>query len=138
RLAAILRLDMPAAVNRSTSRILRIGNLAPGIGPLSLWKKGPTPLGFADHPTMLVHTPPRDPQVLGIARNTRSGSIGMAARDQSERVLGINRNRCSGSPGAPRIEASEMRFHAQRCLYVSESTIVVADSSVGDAAVPIA
>src|SRR5262249_10499428 len=99
RLAAILRLDMPAAVNRSTSRILRIGNLAPGIGPLSLWKKGPTPLGFADHPTMLVHTPPRDPQVLGIARNTPlgidrngcSGSVGTGARDQSESLLGITR-----------------------------------------------
>src|SRR5262249_30389308 len=76
RLAAILRLDMPAAVNRSTSRILRISNLAPGIGPLSLWQKGPTPLGFADHPTLLGHTPPPDPQELGIARNTRSGSPG--------------------------------------------------------------
>src|SRR5262245_6418280 len=77
RLAAILRLDMPAAVNRSTSRILRMGNLAPGIRPLSLWKKGVRPLGFADHPTVLVHTPPRDPQAC-------SGSPGTAARDQSE------------------------------------------------------
>jgi len=31
RLNAILRLDMPAAVSRSTSRILRMGNLAPGM-----------------------------------------------------------------------------------------------------------
>jgi len=31
RLNAILRLDMPAALSRSTSRILRMGNLAPGM-----------------------------------------------------------------------------------------------------------
>src|SRR5262245_23444443 len=92
RLAAILRLDMPAAVNRSTSRILRMGNLAPGIRPLSLWKKGVRPLGFADHPTVLVHTPPRDPQAC-------SGSPGTAARDQSEWLLGISRNGCSESIG---------------------------------------
>ena len=37
RLNAILRLDMLAAVSRSTSRILRMGNLAPGM-PCSLLK----------------------------------------------------------------------------------------------------
>ena len=31
RLIAILRLDMPSALSRSTSRILRIGNLCPGM-----------------------------------------------------------------------------------------------------------
>src|SRR5262249_1458807 len=93
RLAAILRLDMPAAVNRTTSRILRMGNLAPGIAPLPVEKEA-RPLGFADHPTVLVHTPPHHPQLLGIARNNCSGSVGMG-------VLGINGNRCSGSLGAP-------------------------------------
>ena len=38
RLAAILRLDMPAADSLSTSRILRMGNLGPGL-PRSLWKR---------------------------------------------------------------------------------------------------
>ena len=38
RLNAILRLDMPAAVSRSTSRILRMGNLAPGMSR-SLFKR---------------------------------------------------------------------------------------------------
>src|SRR5215475_129782 len=98
RLAAILRLDMPAAVNRSTSRILRMGNLAPGIAPLPVEKEA-RPLGFADHPTVLVHTPPHHPQLLGIARNNCSGSIGMllgisrngCARDQWESLLGITR-----------------------------------------------
>jgi hypothetical protein len=33
-----LRLDMPAAVSRSMSRILRMGNLAPGM-PRSLLKR---------------------------------------------------------------------------------------------------
>jgi hypothetical protein len=37
-LAAILRLDMPAAVSRSTSRMLRMGNLAPGIALLPVEK----------------------------------------------------------------------------------------------------
>jgi hypothetical protein len=38
RLAAIFRLDIPAAVSRSMSRILRMGNLAPGM-PRSLLKR---------------------------------------------------------------------------------------------------
>src|SRR5215472_4232177 len=38
RAAAILRLDMPAADSLSRSRILRMGNLGPGIGALLLWK----------------------------------------------------------------------------------------------------
>src|SRR5262245_49604943 len=102
RLAAILRLDMPAAVSRSTSRTLRMGNLAPGIGPFPPVEKGPTSLGFADHPTAPFTLLPRNSQpLLGIVRNGCSGSVGTTARDQSVRVLGINWNSCSGSLGAP-------------------------------------
>src|SRR5215510_4925308 len=91
RLAAILRLDMPAAVSRSTSRMLRMGNLAPDIG-LFPCGKGARPQGFADHPTVPITLLPRDPQPC-------SGSLGTSARDQSERLLGINRYGCSGSIG---------------------------------------
>src|SRR5262245_60722161 len=98
RLAAILRLDMPAAVSRSTSRTLRMGNLAPGIGPFPPVEKAPTSLGFADHPTAPFTLLPRNSQpLLGIARNGCSGSVGTTARDQSVWVLGINWNSCSGS-----------------------------------------
>jgi hypothetical protein len=84
RLAAILRLDMPAAVNRSTSRMLRMGNLAPGMAR-PLWKKGDA-IWIRGSPTGARHAPPRDPQpLLGIARNRCSGSIGIAARDHSVR-----------------------------------------------------
>src|SRR5215813_9369678 len=104
RLAAILRLDMPAAVNRSTSRILRMGNLAPGIGPLLPVEKGATPLGFADHPTVLVHTPPRYPQVLEIAQEHLLGiSRNRCARDQSESLLGITR--CAHCCRIPRLSS---------------------------------
>src|SRR5262245_30231216 len=104
RLAAILRLDMPAAVSRSTSRTLRMGNLAPGIGPFPPVEKGPTSLGFADHPTAPFTLLPRNSQpLLGIVRNGCSGSVGTTARDQSVRVLGINWNSCSGSLGAPNL-----------------------------------
>src|SRR5262245_27153935 len=105
RLAAILRLDMPAAVSRSTSRTLRMGNLAPGIGPFPPVEKRPTSLGFADHPTAPFTLLPRNSQpLLGIVRNGCSGSVGTTARDQSVRVLGINWNSCSGSLGAPIVD----------------------------------
>src|SRR5262245_14929924 len=71
--------------------------------PPSPVEKGVRPLGFADNPMVLrPHTSQRSTSLLGIARFSCSGSLGMAARDQSEQMLGINRNRCSGSPGAPR------------------------------------
>jgi len=67
RLAAILRLDMPAADSLSTSRILRMGNLGPGL-PRSLWKRSeampirgspngarhPRPQAGRDHPEPVV------------------------------------------------------------------------------------
>src|SRR5262249_39393722 len=98
RLAAILRLDMPAAVNRSTSRILRMGNLAPGIAPLPVEKGGEatrirgSPNGARPHSSpRSTAARDRPEQLLGITRNGCSGSIGMGARDQSESLLGITR-----------------------------------------------
>ena len=79
KLAAILRLDMPAARSLSTSRILRMGNLCPGM-PRSL-SKGAKPCRFADHPTAPV-TPVH--RLVAIARNGWSRSIGTPGRNQSE------------------------------------------------------
>src|ERR1700738_961136 len=53
RLASILRFDMPAAHSLSTSRILRMGNLGPGIAPLP-GEKERSPCRSADHPTAPV------------------------------------------------------------------------------------
>src|SRR5208282_4088756 len=100
RLAAILRLDMPSAVSRSTSRILRMGNLAPDIGPLSPCGKGARPRRFADHlavhvafvPDIHITCSECPEQMLGIGRIDCSGS-------NRVRCSGSNRNRCSGSPG---------------------------------------
>src|SRR5215471_6204081 len=102
RLAAILRLDMPAAVSPSTSRMLRMGNLAPGIAPAPCGK------GRDQKDSRITHRRPSRflpaiHSLLGIARNRCSGSVGTTARDQSERrLLGINRNCCSRSLGAPK------------------------------------
>jgi hypothetical protein len=72
RLAAILRLDMPAADSLCTSRTLRMGNLGSRI-PRSLWK-GAEPCRFADHPT--------GPPVIPVHR----------CRDRPESVVAIRRN----------------------------------------------
>src|SRR5215813_4842609 len=85
RLAAILRLDMPAAVSRSTSRTLRMGNLAPGIGPFPPCGKRADLIRIRGSPNGPLHTP--------------SPQFTTPARDRSERVLGISRNDCSGSIG---------------------------------------
>ena len=79
RLAAILRLDMPPARSLSTSRILRMGNLCPGM-PCSPSKE-PRQCQFEDHPTVLV-TPVHS--LAAIARNGWSRSIGTPGRNQSE------------------------------------------------------
>ena len=86
RLAAILRLDMPPARSLSTSRILRMGNLCPGM-PCSLSKES-RQCRFADHPTAPV-TPVHS--LVAIARNGWSRSIGTN--------VAINRNRWSQSAG---------------------------------------
>ena len=87
KLAAILRLDMPPARSLSTSRILRMGNLCPGM-PRSL-SKGARQCRFADHPTDAV-TPPLH-RLVAIARNRWSRSIGTPGRNQSEQLVAISR-----------------------------------------------
>src|SRR5215469_5817530 len=103
RLAAIFRLDMPPADSLSTSRMLRMGNLGPGM-PRSRGK-GAKPCRFADHPTALitlVHSWSRSPgmggrdpseRVVAINWNEWSRSIGIAGRDQPVRALRKNNER---------------------------------------------
>src|ERR1019366_1652814 len=91
RLAAILRLDMPPALSRSTSWILRMGNLCPGIPSSS--RKEPSQCRFEDHPTVLI-TPVHS--LVAIARNGWSRSIGTTGHNQSEQVVAITR--CAQSP----------------------------------------
>jgi hypothetical protein len=78
RLAATFRLDMPPACKRSKSRILRMGNLCPGMPCSPL--KGARHCRFADHPTVFV-TPVHS--LVAIPQNGR--------RDQSERLVAISR-----------------------------------------------
>ena len=80
RLAAILRFDMPAAVSRSTSRILRMGNLCSGI-PRSLLQRE---RGHAD--SRITQRCPSRPSTAW------SRSPGTGGRDQSERLVAIDRN----------------------------------------------
>src|SRR5262249_16524294 len=125
--AAVLRLDRTAAVSGRTSRTLRMGNLAPGIGPFPPVEKGPTSLGFADHPTAPFTLLPRNSQpLLGIVRNGCSGSVGTTARDQSVRVLGINWNSCSGSLGAP----NPLLSIARVALFLLARSVPVNDESL--------
>src|SRR5215468_7122697 len=86
RLAAILRLDMPAADSLSTSLILCMGNLGPGM-PRSLWKRSEA-MPIRRSPNGARH--PR-PQAIATARNRWSRSVGMSGRDQSESLVAISR-----------------------------------------------
>src|SRR5580704_14836683 len=88
RLAAILRLDMPAADSLSTSRILRMGNLGPGIAPLPVEKE-------RSHADSRITQRRQSPPSTGWSR-----SPGTGGRDQSERLVAINRNNWSQSSGA--------------------------------------
>src|SRR5665811_1802549 len=77
---------MPPALSRSTSRILRIGNLCPGMPSSS--QKELMPCRFEDHPTVpvtSVHS------LVAIARNGWSRSIGKPGRNQLEQVVAITR-----------------------------------------------
>ena len=70
--------------SRSTSRILRMGNLCPGM-PRSLpLERRPRPCRFADHPTVPV-TPVHS--LVAIARNGWSRSIGTTGRNQPVRPV---------------------------------------------------
>src|SRR5664280_2653256 len=77
---------MPPAQSLSTSRILRIGNLCPGMPSSS--QKELMPCRFEDHPTVpvtSVHS------LVAIARNGWSRSIGTPGRNQLEQVVAITR-----------------------------------------------
>jgi hypothetical protein len=76
-LAAILRLDMPAADSLSAPRILRMGNLCPGIAPAC--GKGAKPMPIRGLPPAASFAPIH--WLVAIAR--------MAGRDQSERLIAI-------------------------------------------------
>src|SRR5215813_4435216 len=94
RLAAILRLDMPAADSLSTSRTLRMGNLGSGI-PRSYGKER----SHAD--SRITQRRPSSPStgcrdrpesVVAIRRNAWSSSIGMLEGSSRSRVTGIAAN----------------------------------------------
>src|SRR6202035_1392633 len=89
RLAAILRLDMPAADSLSTSWILRMGNLGPGIAPLPVQKERVMPIrgspNGARHPRPQAGRD-RPEWVVAINRNAWSQSIGIAGRDHPVRA----------------------------------------------------
>ena len=92
RLAAILRLDMPPARSLGTSRILRMGNLCPGM-PRSL-SKGTEAMPIRRSPNGARHTRPqpgrhRPEWVVAINRNAWSQSIGIGGRNQSVRAEGF-------------------------------------------------
>ena len=89
RLAAIFRLDMPPARSLSTSRILRMGNLCPGM-PRSL-SKGTEAMPIRRSPNGAGHTRPqpgrdRPEWVVAINRNAWSQSIGIGGRNQPVRA----------------------------------------------------
>src|SRR5665647_3411590 len=89
RLIAILRLDMPPALSRSTSRILRIGNLCPGMPSSS--QKELMPCRFEDHPNGARHVRPqpgrnRPERVVAINRNAWSQSVGTGGRNHPVRA----------------------------------------------------
>jgi hypothetical protein len=83
-------LDMPAARSRSTSRILRMGNLCPGM-PRSLLKEVEA-LPIRRSPNGVRHTRPqpgrdRPEWVVAILRNEWSQSIVIGGRNQPVRPV---------------------------------------------------
>src|SRR5262249_32919500 len=108
RLTAIWRLDMPAADSLSTSRILRTGNLGPGIAPLPMERSETMPIRGS--PNGARHPRPqggRDPPVIG-------------GRDQSERLVAFNRNSWSRSFGTrSRVDGLILRANAHLFFWLS-------------------
>jgi hypothetical protein len=82
RLAAILRLDMPPARSLSTSRILRMGNLCPGMPCSPQRSRGNADSKITQrrwsHPSTAWSRAPG--MVVAINRNARSQSIGIGGR----------------------------------------------------------
>src|ERR1700730_15246346 len=90
RLAAIFRWDMPLARSLSTSRILRMGNLCPGM-PRSL-SKGTEAMPIRRSPNGAGYTRPQpgrdqSEQVVAINRKAWSQSIGISGRNQPVRAV---------------------------------------------------
>ncbi len=85
-LAAIWRLEWPLARSLSASRILRMGNLCPGMPPLL--SKEAKLCASSDHPTVPITPVHRQVAIPGIG-----------GRDQSELLVAINWNRWSHCPG---------------------------------------
>ena len=83
RLAATLGLDRPAAVSRSTSRSLRMGNLSWGMSRSLLPGRKAAPIRGS--PNGAHHAPP---QAYSGARNSCSASIAATARHQPVRARG--------------------------------------------------
>src|SRR5262245_58735444 len=123
RLAAILRLDMPAAHSLSTSRILRMGNLGPGMSR-SLWKRSEA-MPIRGSPNGARHPPStggrdRPESVVAIRRNGWPRSIGMSGRDQSESLVAIFRCAQLGRWLKPFLDQLGHKARRQMCpLYVS-------------------
>src|SRR5215475_15694499 len=108
RLPAILRLDMPAAESLSKSRILRIGNLGPGIGPPLPCGKGAKPCRFADYPTAPV-TPVH--RLVAINRSTWSQSIVIAGRDHPLRAYSLK------DSISPTLKSIPINWHEQERFF---------------------
>src|ERR1700726_2868883 len=89
---------MPPARSLSTSRILRMGNLAPGM-------PGPSKGGRGNADSQITQRSPSHPSTAW------SRSPGMGGRDQSEHLVAINRNQWSQSDGA-RTVAGNIGFAA--------------------------
>jgi hypothetical protein len=103
---AILRLHMPAALSRSTSRIFRMGNLCWAI--LRSLLPGREAMPIPASPNGARHTPPQP------------------GRHGPERVGAINRNRWSPSPGAPTRSRHFPNLASQKglCAYACWGTCV--------------
>src|ERR1700758_3570238 len=86
RLTAIWRLDMPAEDSLSTSRILRTGNLGPGIAPLPMERSEAMPIrgspNGARHPRPQAGRD-RPEWVVAINRSGGSQAIVAGGRNQS-------------------------------------------------------
>jgi hypothetical protein len=97
RLTAIFRLDMPPARSRSTSRILRIGNLCLGMSRSLL--EGVEALLIRRSPNGVRHTRPqpgrdRPEWVVAINRNDWWQSIGISGRNPPVRAFRASGGQC--------------------------------------------
>src|SRR6476620_10000431 len=119
RLAAIFRLDMPPARSRSTSRILRMGNLCPGMPRSRSLLKEVEALPIRRSPNGVRHTRPqpgrdRPEWVVAILRNEWSQSIVIGGRNQPVRPILVASSEYIARRGRPN-KASHLSNH--ECLH---------------------